>query len=286
MSTPHIGLLGSIVIWHDRKEFNPGPPKQRALLAVLSMRLGEVISRDELIDAIWGDRPPATARSSLHTYVANLRRRLTPRRSPDGWSQPLTSNRSGYVLDLSPGGLDAWRFEDLLAQARQGRRGHDARTALAGYDRSLSMWRGTALLGAPGPFAEVERTRLAELRLIAMQERLLLLLELGRRVEALNDVTALVHQHPLNEHLRIMQMIILCRSGRQADAFRVFEETQRALAAELGIAPSYELRLCHEWMLRGNPELELRVTSMHIPGAGRPAGHYGGVLAGQQGRCH
>jgi DNA-binding SARP family transcriptional activator len=241
--------LGTIVIKRNEEEASAGPPKQQALLGVLAARAGEDISRDELIDAIWGQVAPVNARNNLHTYIADLRRRL----GPGDRGTSLITRTSGYVLDIDMECLDSRRFSAQLTKARAAVSGGCLDSALAAYSACLCVWRGTAYMGVPGPFAELERVRLGESRLMAIQERLQVLLELHRYGEAMDHVTTLVRHHPLNEHLRVLQMIAFYRCGRQADAFRVFETIQRALALELGISPGHELRRCHEWMLRGDP---------------------------------
>ncbi|SDI16684.1 DNA-binding transcriptional activator of the SARP family [Sinosporangium album] len=240
----NINILGSVAIQHGEHAISVSPPKARALLVILAIRSHEVISRDELIDAIWGHRPPSAARSNVHTYVTALRRLLT--------GDLLVTTPPGYLLRLGREQLDSRRFEATLAQARGRRTAGEHEPALRLYDAALALWRGASILGTPGPFAEAARARLDELRLITLEERVHVMLELGRHTEVLSDVAALARHHPLNERLRGLHMLALYRNGRQADAFHVFEDTRRALAEELGVEPSRELRRWHERILQAD----------------------------------
>ena len=221
-----VGVLGPVTAWYGDQELPVGQPRQQAVLGILAMRANRVISRGELVDAVWGQDPPASAEGGIYTYVAGLRRIIEPNRSLRGPGRVLVSSGAGYVLHLVPGQPDAVSFEQHLGRARQLRKGGDPAGAVAALNSALGLWRGIAFAGVPGPFAETERVRLGELRSTAAEERADVLLALGRHEEVVPDLTAMVADHPLRERMRGLLMIALYRSGRHAEALRVFAGRQ------------------------------------------------------------
>jgi DNA-binding SARP family transcriptional activator/tetratricopeptide (TPR) repeat protein len=252
-----VGVLGPVAVWNGSEELRVGQPRQQAVLGILAMRANRVISRGELVDAVWGQDPPASAEGGIYTYVAGLRRIIEPTRSVRGPGRVLVSSGAGYVLHLVPGQPDAVAFEQHLARARQLRKSGDPVGAVDALESALGLWRGVAFAGVPGPFAETERVRLAELRSGAAEERSDVLLALGRHEEVIPDLTALVADHPLRERMRGLLMIALYRSGRHAEALRVFQDGRRVLAEELGIDPGADLSRIHQQMLTSDPALDL-----------------------------
>ena len=232
-----------------------GQPRQQAVLGILAMRANRVISRGELVDAVWGQDPPASAEGGIYTYVAGLRRVFEPNRSLRGPGRVLVSSGAGYVLHLVPGQPDAVAFEQDLGRARQLRKSGDLAGAAVALNSALSLWRGIAFAGVPGPFAETERVRLGELRSAAAEERADVLLSLGRHEEVVPDLTAMVADHPLRERMRGLLMIALYRCGRHAESLRVFAEGRRVLADELGIDPGSDLSRIHQQVLTADPAL-------------------------------
>ena len=232
-----------------------GQPRQQAVLGILAMRANRVISRGELVDAVWGQDPPASAEGGIYTYVAGLRRIIEPNRSLRGPGRVLVSSGAGYVLHLVPGQPDAVAFEQDLGRARQLRKTGDLAGAAVALNSALSLWRGIAFAGVPGPFAETERVRLGELRSAAAEERADVLLSLGRHEEVVPDLTAMVADNPLRERMRGLLMIALYRCGRNAEALRVFAEGRRVLADELGIDPGGDLSRIHQQVLTADPAL-------------------------------
>ncbi|HEX8007588.1 MAG TPA: BTAD domain-containing putative transcriptional regulator [Trebonia sp.] len=258
-----VGVLGPVTAWRDGREVPGGQPRQLAVLGVLATRANRLVSRGELVDAVWGDKPPASAEGGIYTYVAGLRRILEPDRPRPNPSQRrraparvLVSAGGGYMLRLGPGCLDADSFEQGLGQARGLRAAGDLAGAAQAVADALSLWRGIAFAGVPGPFAEAERQRLAELRTAAAEEWADLLLGLGRPAEAVPDLTTLVAEHSLRERARGLLMIALYRCGRQAEALQVFHEAREQLAEELGIDPGSELTQIHRQVLAMDPALD------------------------------
>jgi DNA-binding SARP family transcriptional activator/tetratricopeptide (TPR) repeat protein len=250
-----VGVLGPVAAWYGDRELPVGQPRQQAVLGILAMRANRVISRGELVDAVWGQDPPVSAEGGIYTYVAGLRRVIEPNRSLRGPGRVLVSSGAGYVLHLVPGQPDAVAFEQDLGRSRQLRKGGDFAGAVNALNSALSLWRGIAFAGVPGPFAETERVRLGELRSAAAEERADVLLSLGRHEEVVPDLTAMVADHPLRERMRGLLMVALYRCGRHAEALRVFQDGRRVLAEELGIDPGGDLTRIHQQVLTMDPAL-------------------------------
>ena len=258
-----VGVLGPVTVWRGGCEVVAGRPRQLAVLGLLATRANRVVSRSELVDAVWGDQPPVSVDSGIYTYVAGLRRVLEPdrpRRGPDSRRAPrhvLVSSGGGYLLRLGPDGLDANQFEESLGRSRSLRASGDARAAARVVDEALALWRGQPFAGVPGPFAEAERLRLTELRTTAAEERADLMLAQGQSAAAVPELTTLVTEHPLRERARGLLMIALYRCGRQADALRTFYDARERLAEDLGIDPGTELSRIHQRVLAMDPALDV-----------------------------
>ena len=266
-----VGVLGPVRAWLSGRELPIGPPRQQAVLGMMAMRANRVVSRDELVDAVWGQQAPASAEGGVHTYVAGLRRVLEPGRSRRGPSQVLASAGGGYALRLDPGQVDAVVFERSLQQGRRLRSSGDLNGAIAALDTALGEWHGSAFAGVPGPFAAAERVRLAELRSAAAEERAEVLLDLGRHEQAVPELAALVAEHPLRERMRGLLMIALYRCGRQAEALQAFHDARQVLGDELGIDPGPELSRIHQQILALDPELEAPGRAPEPAAASTPA---------------
>jgi DNA-binding SARP family transcriptional activator/tetratricopeptide (TPR) repeat protein len=259
-----VGVLGPVTVWRDGHEVAAGQPRQRAVLGLLAARANRVVSRGELVDAVWGDEPPVSAEGGIYTYVAGLRRILepdrplrTPERSRRAPARLLVSAGGGYLLRLGSGCLDADRFEQSLGVARGLRAAGDPQGAARAVDEALALWRGLPFAGVPGPFADAERQRLTELHTTAAEERADLLLASGQAAEAVPELTTLVTEHPLRERARGLLMIALYRCGRQADALRVFHDARQRLAEDLGLDPGPELTRIHQQLLAMDPALDV-----------------------------
>src|SRR5919204_595850 len=184
--------------------------KQRTLLALLLVHVNDPVPRDRLIDEIWGDEPPETARTALQVHVSQLRKVLGGER--------IETRAPGYRVRIEPDALDLERFERLVAEGRDALAGGDAERSADALREALALWRGEPLaeLGE-GPFAQRECTRLEELRLAALEERVEADLQLGRHARLVPELERLVREHPLRERLRGQLMLALYRCGRQAD---------------------------------------------------------------------
>ena len=192
--------------------------KQRALLTLLLLRAGEVVSTDELIEELWAGRPPATARDALQNYVSQLRKALGP--------DVLVTREPGYVLEAAPEQTDLARFEQLLGEARGG----DAEKRAAKLRAALGLWRGTPLWDlAYESFTGVEATRLEELRATASADLVDAELEQGRHAELIAELEATIAQRPFDERPRGQLMLALYRAGRQAEALEAYNRARQML---------------------------------------------------------
>jgi YVTN family beta-propeller protein len=241
-------VLGPVVVRRDGRELPLGGPKQRALLAMLLLRANEVVSRDRLIDGLWGERPPATASHTLDNYVSRLRKRLGDGR--------LSRRAPGYVLRVERDELDLDRFERLLGEGRaqlaKGKAGEAAETLRA----ALALWRGPALADLLyEPFAQGEAERLGERRLIALENRIDADLAFGGGAELVPELEALARENPQRERLLGQLMLALYRAGRQAEALSAFESARRRLSEELGLEPGPELSRLQREILEHDPSL-------------------------------
>jgi DNA-binding SARP family transcriptional activator/tetratricopeptide (TPR) repeat protein len=238
-------ILGPLEVLAKGRALDVGGPKQRGLLAVLLLNANRVVSSDRLIDALWGERPPATAHKALQVYVSQLRRMLG--------KDHLVTRAPGYLLRIAGDELDLGRFEALLEQAR----GLEPEAASAKLREALSLWRGPPLAEfAYQGFAQAEIARLEELRLACLEERIEADLARGGHAELVSELEGLVKEHPLRERLRAQLMLALYRSGRQAEALAAYQDARRVLVDELGIEPGKLLRELEQAILRQDSALD------------------------------
>ena len=223
---------------------------------MLALRANHVVSRSELIDGMWGQDPPASAVNSVHVYVSGLRQVLEPRRARRAPGQVLSATGPGYLLRLEPGQLDTEALDRHLGRARQVAAAGDRPAAARSLDAALDLWQGVPLSGVPGPWADIERVRLDELRLTAVEDRIEMMLALGEHGQAVARLTGLIRQYPLRERFRGQLMVALYRCGRQADALAEFASARRFLSQELGIEPGPELRRLHQQILTSDHALD------------------------------
>jgi DNA-binding SARP family transcriptional activator len=221
------------------------PPQQRLLLALLALQVGQVIPIGELIDAIWPEAPPASARASIQVMITRLRQILAD--LPGG---AVERCGDGYRLVIEPSSIDVQQFR-LLARAARG--APNAADAVGAFDEALALWRGPAMADVPAT-ARIEAIRfaLAEERLSAVQDRIGTLLAAGRDRQAAEELTGLIAAHPLSERLAGLLMVALQRCGRQADALQVFRDLRKRLSAELAIEPGRDLQTLHQQILAGD----------------------------------
>jgi DNA-binding SARP family transcriptional activator len=216
-------ILGPFEVVEQQRPVVLGGPRQRALLAILLLRRGEVVSSERLIDQLWGESPPASAAKTLQVYVSHLRKALG--------NEVLLTRGGGYLLAAAPGQVDAERFEAMVADARHALADGDAAGARELLGSALGLWRGEALADlAYEPFAQGEIARLEEARLAALEDRIDADLMLGQHRAVVGELEALVGLHPHRERLLGQLMLALYRSGRHADALDVYRGGRQALA--------------------------------------------------------
>ena len=240
-------MLGRLEAYYDGVELDLGPRKERALLALLLLNANHVVSTERLIDDLWGDSPPSTARATLQVYVAHLRKAL------GNGGTTLRTRAPGYVLELDSGALDLERFTQLHAEARES--SDPERRAVLLYE-ALLLWRDAPLPELrTEPFSATAVAQLDELRLAALEERIDADLALGRHAALVTELESLVAEHPYRERIRAQLMLALYQSGRQADALDTYQAGRRVLQDELGLEPGKELRELEAAILRQDEAL-------------------------------
>jgi YVTN family beta-propeller protein len=241
-------ILGPFEVVEADRPVAVGGPKQRALLAVLVLHRGEVVSSDRLIDELWGERPPATAAKTVQVFVSELRKALG-----DG---SLVTRGRGYMIIIDPGQVDLERFEGLAAEGRSALESGDPERAAGWLREGLALWRGPPLADlAYESFAQVAIGRLEEERLGALEDRIDADLALGRHAALVGELESLVAEHPLHERLQAQLMLALYRSGRQADALERYQRARRGLISGLGLEPGPALKELERAILAHDPEL-------------------------------
>ncbi|MFL5799187.1 MAG: extracellular solute-binding protein [Actinomycetota bacterium] len=242
-------LLGPLEARDDGSALPLGGPKQRVVLAHLLLQANRVVTAERLIDAIWGEDPPETARNTLQTYVRHIRRIVGPER--------IEHRSSGYVLQADPAEIDVLQFHDLIEESRV-LAATDLPAAINALHEALGLWRGPALDDlAEQPSLRSEIARLEEIRLAALEERIAAELDLGRHRETVAELETLIGSHRYRERLWGNLVVALYRSGRQGDALNAYQRARTVLREELGIDPSPELQRLQEQVLRQDAALDL-----------------------------
>src|SRR5436190_5050220 len=239
-------LLGPVRVWRGGAEVAAGSGRQAAVLCVLALHRGRAVHRDELVAAVWGENPPASALGNVYSYVSGLRRVLEPQRGRSGAGQLLGSNGGTYRLDVPDDAVDVFRFEKLREHGCYRRAAADAPAELSALAGALSLWHGDALAGVPGPYAAAQRARLAELRLATVERHAALLLELGRHDEAIVELRELVDAYPLQEKFYGLLMTALHAGGRRAEAMSTYRYARRLLGGVTGAGPGVVLQDAYE----------------------------------------
>ena len=236
-ATDEFRILGPVEALTDGCRLPLGAPKQRALLAMLLLHAGEVVTRDRLVDAVWAEEPPDSAPRALQVYVHGLRRVLGAER--------IETHGTGYRIAVEPGELDLERFERLVERGRRALAAGDAAAAADDLGRAVGLWAGAPLADLAGePIAHVQAGRLNELRLAAVELRNDAELALGRHDALLAELESLVSEEPFRERLREQHILALYRAGRQKDALDAYRAARHTFVDELGIEPGQP---CRSW---------------------------------------
>src|SRR4051795_8958723 len=235
-----VGVLGPLEASVGGRPIALGGAKQRSLFAILALNAGATVPTERIVEALWGEDPPASAAKMVQLHVSHLRRALTD--AGDGAAAAIVTRPGGYALDLDAGELDLLQFEQLMA--------------CGASRKALALWRGPPLGDAAGePFAEAEIRRLEELRLDAAERAVDDDLAAGRHREALPELERPTLEEPLRERLHAQLMLALYRSGRQADALAAFRRARAGLVETIGAEPGPELQRLHEAVLSQDPAL-------------------------------
>src|SRR5262245_31476648 len=252
-----IRVLGPLDVRSDGVSVRLGGRKQRTVLALLAADLGKRVSVDALIDGVWGEEPTTAARSTLQTYVSNLRAVI---------GDVIVRDDGGYRLVADPAQVDTIEFEQAVACAAELVE-TDPAEASQRLRAALALWRGHPYADLPGSFAlEVEARRLEELRLRAVETRIEAELTLGRHADLIPELEVLCEEFAVHERFRAQHMLALYRCGRQAEALRAYHRTRTYLAEELGLEPSPQLQELERRILNQDASLllepELQVQTL------------------------
>ncbi|MET9426090.1 AfsR/SARP family transcriptional regulator [Streptomyces sp. NPDC006540] len=280
-----IDVLGELAVRENGVSVTPTAPKPRQVLALLALHADRVVPVASLTEELWGQRPPRSARTTLQTYVLQLRELIsaalvhdtlprTPHGAPPGTSRSggqdapeggrrsakdvLVTSPGGYLLNTSGGTSDVREFELLAGQGYRAMDAGDFAGAARQLREALALWTGSALAGVQtGVLLEMHARRLEETRLCALDQRIEADLRLGRHRELLGELTVLVSRYRTHENLHGQFMLALHRSGRRSEALEVYQRLRGALVRELGLEPSAALRRLQRSILMAHPEPQL-----------------------------
>ncbi|MGC1212525.1 MAG: BTAD domain-containing putative transcriptional regulator [Micromonospora sp.] len=241
------GILGPLRVGGGESTVTAG--RDRIVLATLLLRAGRVVPIEELVDAVWEENPPATARTQLQICVSRLRQRLAGLGLPP---EVIVTDPVGYGIRVDPADLDAEVFARRVEAARAAVAAGQPTSARSHYRAALALWRGPALSGIASRSVRRRAQALDEQRLAALEECVDVKLRLRQAADLIDELTESVDRHPLRERLRGQLMLALSAVGRQADALAVYREGRRIYAEELGIEPGAALQELHQRVLAGD----------------------------------
>ena len=269
-------ILGPLEVRIDGMPAALGGAKQRAVLAALLLNADSVISVERLIDDVWGDSSPPSAAHGLEAYISRLRQLL------NGHGPTLLRRGAGYCLELRGATLDSAVFTNRLDEAADAADEGDAAGASNLAAAALALWHGPALADvALASAGRAEAERLEELRLRAYELRFDAELELGRKEAIVGELQVLVGQNPYRERFVAQLMLALYRSGRQAEALEVYEQTRRRLNGDLGLQPSPELQQLSGQIVRQEAHLRAPPTGVNrVSSRPRRSGRVATLVAG------
>lgn len=228
-------VLGPVELQIDNTVISISSARQRVMLAMLLMSANHVVTVDKLIDAVWGEQPPSSARGQVQICISALRRLLQG-------AELIETTPTGYVIRLDRSQLDYLVFDDVLAAGRAEVAAGRLDEAIDYFDRAVELWRGPPLADVHGRAAETVAQRLEERRIMTVEDRIEIRLSLGAHRELVDELVGLTTEHPLRERLWGFLMLALYRSGRQAEALSAYRAARKSLVDELGIEPGEQLR--------------------------------------------
>jgi DNA-binding SARP family transcriptional activator len=248
-----VGVLGPVRAWRAGRLLPEGPAQRQLMLAMLALRAGTTVTREELVDALW-EQAPASAVNTVHKHVCALRAVLEPGR-PGRGGQLLATVAGGYELRLAPGAVDALAFARGTARARRSAAAGDLPAAAAMLSAALGRWRGAALAGLDGPRVMALAQGLHEARLAAAEDHARVLLALGRPGQAAAALAGPAAGHRLRESLCRLLMLARYQAGDTPGALAAYHGTRQALADGLGTDPGPALSGLLRQVLRRDPAL-------------------------------
>jgi DNA-binding SARP family transcriptional activator len=273
-----IAVLGPLAVRENGVSVTPTAPKPRQVLALLALHADEVVPVALLVEELWGDQAPRSARTTLQTYVLQLRELIASALAHDPEGTPpriakdvLVTAPGGYMLHTSGGTSDVREFERLAGVGYRAMDAGDFPRAARELSAALGLWKGSALADVQaGPRLQTQVRRLEETWLCALDQRLEADLRLGRHRELLAELTVLVSRYRTHENLHGQFMLALHRSGRRSEALDVYQRLRQTLVRELGLEPSASLRRLQRSILMAGPEQPLDLPPVSAPPA--PAG--------------
>jgi DNA-binding SARP family transcriptional activator len=258
-------LLGPLEIVSNGQLTEISSHRQRIVLSMLLLQANHVVPLGRLVDAVWSDTPPVTAKSQIQACISALRRQLAGAAGCE-----IATRAVGYSILLPDQALDVGRFQQLVGRGRAAAAGQQTEAAARDLRAALALWRGPAADGIDSKLVQAAAIRLNENRVGVLEECIELELALGRHHDLIGDLSELVCQYPLRERLRAQHMLALYRSGRQAEALESFRTARRLFVEELGLDPSEGLRALEQAVLAGDPALELGPAPAHGAELRRP----------------
>jgi DNA-binding SARP family transcriptional activator len=257
-----VQVLGPLTLTCDGFSATPTAPKPRAVLALMLLHTNQTVPVTALIEELWGDRSPASAMTTLQTYVLNIRKLLST-----ALAVPMTAvtetvlltTPGGYMFRNTSSGFDLRVYERLAIAGRRALAAGDNAEAAELLVKASDLWRGPTLADVrAGPLLAPQIKRLEESRLTTVEQGNEARLRLGRHHELLSELSGLATQYQLHENLHAQFMVALHRSGRRQEALQVFERLRDAMKDELGLEPSRRLHFLHRAVLNDDPALEVR----------------------------
>jgi DNA-binding SARP family transcriptional activator len=253
-----IAVLGALDVREHGVSVTPTAPKTRQILALLALRADQVVPVATLVEELWDGTPPRSARTTLQTYILQLRELIgaaLPADDPRTAKDVLCTTHDGYLLNTAGGSCDFIEFERRAGLGYRAMDAGDFAGAARELREALSLWGSAALTDVHhGPWLSVHRKRLEEIRLCALDQRIEADLRLGRHRELLGELTVLVNRYRTHESLHAQFMLALHRSGRRTEALEVYQRLRNALVRELGLEPSAPLRRLQRAILVTGPE--------------------------------
>jgi DNA-binding SARP family transcriptional activator len=249
-------ILGPLEVTLDERVVSPGGRRERAILAILLLNIGEVVSVERLIDGVWGEARPSSAKHMVHEYVSRLRTALV------GVSQ-IATRPPGYMLESAGAALDVRQFRQLTTTARAEAGAERHAEALRSYDEALALWRGEALADvALEGHSQIAAARLDQERRLVGEERVDCALALGLHLQLIAELEHRVDEAPLRERSRAQLMLALYRAGHQTEALDRYRQGRALLVEHAGLEPGRDLRELERAILTQDPVLDL-APAMH-----------------------